>query len=156
MNRFKKSLAVLVLLFCGNPVMAAEFKQAIGSGIQFGGLLGWQGSYNNSNNGKFKVSFGYSGTAFGYERFVSPNLSLGGQIFGNQYVSGGAISANYYFSGGTSSGWVLGLDAYRGYNTGEQALESIIRIFEFAFDTDIIDYDAKLRSGIFLSVGYQF
>jgi len=156
MNRFKKCLAVLVLLFCANPVIAADFKQSIGSGIQFGGLLGWQGSIINSNNAKFRLSFGYSGTAIGYERFVSPNLSLGAQFFGNQYVSGGGLSANYYFSGRETSGWILGLDVYRGYNTGEQALESIIRFFEFIYETDIIDYDAKIKTGAFVSIGYQF
>jgi len=156
MNRLKKCIAAVALLACSNSVLAAQFKQAIGTGIQFGGVIGWQGSYVNSNNGKFKMSYGYTGTAFGYEKFVSPNISIGGQVFGNQYVSGGALSANFYLSSGTTSGWLIGVDAYRGYDTGEQALDSIIRFFEFAFDADIVDYDAKLKTGVFLSIGYQF
>ncbi len=156
MNRFIKCVAAMMLILSASTVSATEFKQTIGSGIQFGGVLGWQGSLINSNGGAFKLSVGYTGTALGYERFLSPSLSLNGHVFANQYISGAALSANYYLSTGTKSGWVIGLDAYRGYNTGEQALDSIIRFFEFAFDTDVADFDPKLKYGAFVSVGYRF
>lgn len=156
MNIFKQSVMAIMLIYCCNTGMAAEFKQSVGAGLQYGGVIGWQGALLNSNNSKFKLGFGYTGTSFGYERFILPNVSLGGQLFGNQYIAGGAISANYYLSSGTTKGWVFGIDFFRAYNSGEQALDSIIRYFEFVFDTDLVDYDAKLKNGISISIGYQF
>jgi hypothetical protein len=156
MNIFKQSVMAIMLIYCCNTGMAAEFKQSVGAGLQYGGVIGWQGALLNSNNSKFKLGFGYTGTSFGYERFILPNVSLGGQLFGNQYIAGGAISANYYLSSGTTKGWVFGIDFFRAYNSGEQALDSIIRYFEFVFDTDLVDYDARLKNGISISIGYQF
>jgi len=148
-------VTAILLLLCSHQSYAAEFRNEFGAGIQYGGILGWQGSLNTENN-KFRFSAGYTGFTLGYDRYLGSKFSLGGQAFINQYVIGAGLSLNYYFSSNSITGWLIGLDAYRGYVSGEAALELFVNFFEYAFDTNESGIDAELNNRIALSIGYQF
>jgi len=131
---------------------AGEFQNSIGAGIQYGGIAGWQGSYVTGKN-KLRLSYGFSGSAWGYDRYLTPNMSIGAQAFGNQYKTGGAVSINYKPATFQNKGWLVGLDVYRGYRTEEFAFEFLYDIF---FSPDDIDIDLELKTGVSISFGYRF
>lgn len=144
--------AVFLYFLISPQVQAASLKGSIGSGIQYGGILGLQGSINFNGN-KLKTALGYAGFTLGYDRFLTSNTSLGIQAFNNQYITGYALSLNYYLNPHTRSGWLVGLDLYRAADTNEIALDFYT---DLVFNPDDIDIDADVDNGIFISVGYQF
>jgi len=148
-------VAAFLLLLCSHQSYAAEFRNGFGAGIQYGGILGWQGSLNTENN-KFRFSAGYAGITLGYDRYLGSKFSLGGQAFMNQFIIGAGINLNYYFSSHSESGWLIGLDAYRGYVSAEAGLALIANYFEYVFDTNDAGLDAELNNRVALSIGYQF
>jgi len=148
-------IAVLLLLLISRPSSALEFKHGIGVGIQYGGIVGWQGSLN-SEHSKTRLSLGYAGFTLGHERYLGSNFSLGGQAFLNQYVIGIGLNLNYYFSTHSRKGWLIGLDANRGYVSSEAGLELISNYFEYIFDTNDSGINAKLNNRALVSIGYQF
>lgn len=99
------------------------------------------------------MSYRYAGFTWGYDRYLGSNNSLGLQAFGNQYKADTALSLNYFFSPHESSGWIIGLDLYRAYETEEFTFEFIKDVF---LNPENIDIDAELGNGVSVSVGYQF
>ena len=149
-----KPLLILLLacfLVVSAPAQAdVKFQNGVGAGIQYGGLVGWQGALNVGDN-RFKLGVGYTGFAWGYERYIGSHVSLGGQVFANQFFVGGALNANYYFNQKFKPGFVVGLDVFRAFNTQLAVAEIFIEalILDFGFD-------AELQNGVSVSFGYQF
>lgn len=135
-----------------SPAVSSHFKSSVGVGIQYGGLPGWKGSYHFGNN-SIRMSYGYAGFAWGYDRFIGHQTAVGIQSFGNQFNIGYALNLNYYFNGTSDAGWVLGLDVYRGYDSDDFAVDFLTDIFLNPTD---IDFDAELETGVLFSLGYQF
>lgn len=148
-------VAVFLLLSSSHQSYSAEFRNGLGAGLQYGGIVGWQGSLNTELN-KFRFSAGYAGITFGYDRYLGSKYSLGGQAFLNQLVIGAGLNLNYYFSSNNNSGWLIGLDVYRGYVSAEAGSELIANYFEYVFDTNETGIDAELNNRVALSIGYQF
>jgi len=147
--------AVFLLLLGPHQTSSAEFRNGLGAGLQYGGIVGWQSSLNSEYN-KFRLSIGYAGITFGYDRYLGSKFSLGGQAFLNQLVIGAGLNLNYYFNSNNNSGWLLGLDAYRGYVSAEAGVELVANYFEYIFDTNESGIDAELNNRVALSIGYQF
>jgi len=156
MNHQLRNLFLASTLCCStllSPMSTAgEFKSALGSGIQYGGIAGWQGSYVTGKN-KLRFSLGYAGYNWGYDRYLSNKLSMGGQLFANQYVTGGAISINYKPDTFQNSGWVIGLDIYNGVDSLDLTTNFI---GDFLFNPEDIDFDAENKRGVSISIGYNF
>jgi len=149
-------IAVLLAVLLNCPSSKAEgFQNGFGSGIQYGGNFGWQGSYV-ANSNRFRLSLGYVGYTLGYDRYLLPNISLGAQVFFNQYKVGSALSANYYFGSGRSGGWMLGFDLYRGVDTIESALDVLGDVFDFNDGFRDVKVDEEPETGVFISIGYHF
>lgn len=154
--RTQKLFATVLLLTLSlgvTPLKAGEFSNGFGSGIQYGGIAGWQGAYLFGRN-KARLSIGYAGYTIGYDRYLSTHTSLGGQVFANQYRTGVALSVNYNVNGTPGKGWVAGVDLYSGYDTGELLGEIY---WDFLFDPESLgDNEFETRSGAFISVGLHF
>lgn len=152
-RKLKSRLFLVLLLLCATRLQAADFKNTSGIGIQFGGLFGWQGSIISDSN-RYRFGIGYTGFALGWDRFFSDNLSVGFQGFGNQEITGVGLSLNYYLGTHWGSGWVAGIDVYRGYETGEFVFEVVTDVFfggnDLGASTD------GIGNGVSFSVGYQF
>ncbi len=155
MSKYRFCLIAFVFLIGSSQAIAGNFKNSLGVGIQYGGIIGWQGAFN-SNQNKFRLSLGYAGMTFGYDRFLGSNVSLGAQGFVNQYRVGSALSLNYYFGAGERERWYAGLDIYRGYDSGEAGLELIVNFFDFVLNTGDLGIDAQIETGLAVSVGYEF
>lgn len=155
----KQKINVVLFLFFMSlapaPAQAAEFKSSVGVGLQFGGLVGWQGSLHYGQN-KFRGSFGLAGTAWGYDRYFGSHYSVGAQIFGNQFRIGGGLSVNYYLSQQLEPGFVFGLDLYRGASTDAAVVEVFTDVVFAGLLSSDSPFDAQIENGIFLSLGYQF
>lgn len=98
-----------MLLLGTSECSAYEYANSVGFGLQYGGIIGWQGSISEDNlHGR--VAVGLVG------------LSLGGDLDLNKYFSVGAtattigiakftsLNLNYYPGGRYTSGWRVGLD----------------------------------------------
>lgn len=109
-NRKLFLLATSLLLTTGSA--SAELKHAVGAGIQYGGVIGYQASIQSGNN-NFRLGLGVAGISAGYDYFVTPKLALGVQAFGVFFITGYALNLNYYFSSTSSTGWMLGMDIGR-------------------------------------------
>jgi len=79
------------------------------------------------------------------------HVSLGGQVFANQFFVGGALNANYYFNQKFKPGFVVGLDVFRAFNTQLAVAEIFIEALFLDFG-----FDAELQNGVSVSFGYQF
>jgi len=148
------TVLLLVLLFSKN-VNATTFVNGFGAGLQYGGIVGWQGGLLFGQN-KVKFSIGYVGFAFGYDRILSKQISIGTYSFANHYLYGGAFNLNYHFSSDLTTGWNLGLDLYGGIDTIESTIDIFSGIFDFDDDFDDVMTDEKLKTGVLISVGYHF
>lgn len=149
-------MALVLFAFIVSPgANAGEYDFGVGAGIQYGALLGGQGSYLFGNN-KVRFGLGYAGYALGYERFLSSKYSLGVQYFANQFFVGGALSLNYLVGASRTRGWVLGLDIYRGVDTVESAADIIGGLFDFDNTFDDVRVDEDPENGVSISIGYHF
>ena len=101
----------MVVLLMSARAESAEFKSSLGIGIQFGGVIGWQGSIR-AGNSIFRVALGAVGLSAGYDHFVTDSVSLGVQGFIIGLGGGVGINANYYFAQPDVSGWIVGLDVH--------------------------------------------
>lgn len=151
-HRNRITSLVFALLLCSTQLQAADFKNASGFGYQYGGLAGWQGSILSESN-RYRFGIGYTGFALGWDRLFSDNISLGFQGFGNQDKVGAGLSLNYYLGTHWGTGWVAGIDVYRGYETGEFVFELVT---DFFFGGDLGENTSGIRNGVSVSVGYQF
>jgi len=159
MQKIIPVLVLFVTLAFSSHLKADGYSHGLGSGIQFGGVIGWQGAGIKGAN-KIRMGLGYTGIALGYDRFVLPKMSLGIQTFGNQYRIGYGFSVNYHIGTELTTGWILGLDLYRGIETGEGLFDLITSMFELVIDTDEtfdeLGIDDGPEYGAFVSVGYLF
>lgn len=158
MNRSRNLAIVLVTVLLpytlgATEVRAGEFSNGVGSGIQYGGIVGWQGGYISGPN-RTRISFGYAGFAIGYDRYFWHNTSIGLQVFANQYRIGSGLNVNYDVDGNPKKGLVVGLDLYSGYDSSEYLGEFY---WEYIFDPEgLRELDTRSRRGAFISVGYHF
>jgi len=77
----------------------------------------------------------------------------------NQFFTGAGFNLNYFFNSFERTGWLIGLEVHRGYNSGELLLDGILSVFDFVIEneTDNIDENnAQLENRMLLSIGYQF
>lgn len=144
--------ATLLTSIVSLPATAGNFSNSIGAGVQYGGVVGWQGAYSFGNN-QVRAGFGFFGVTYGYDRYIGENVALGVQGFGNHVKTGAALNFNYYFNGVRQSGWMLGLDYYEGFDTGDFAIDLF---FEILTDPMDIDVEQNRGNGFFVSVGYRF
>ena len=133
-------LLVLCLLFT-NSLRASEFNQAMGVGLQYSGLVGYQISTKNDAH-RFCGSVGLIGIGAGCDYFLSPKWSLGvtyTQTFRTIY----SVNINYY-ANTPIKGFNFGLD------TGKMPSED-------ASGGGFTRIKARSSKNIFLlSVGYAF
>jgi len=155
MRKLVLHTVLLLILSFSKSVNATSFVNGFGSGLQYGGIVGWQGGLLFGRN-KIKFSIGYAGLAFGYDRFLSNQISIGYYGFGNHYLLGGAFNLNYHFGSDPSNGWNLGLDLYRGVDTIESSIDVLSGLFDFDEDFDDIKVNEKPKTGVLISLGYYF
>gem|GEM_PF-1567640 len=152
---------LLLAVFAVSSLMVTPYAKAdgfdhgIGIGIQYGGTIGWQGSYT-SNKNKLKFALGPRGLAIGADRFIAPKVSLGLQGFANTYKYGTAINANYHFGDNSQSGWIVGLDVFYAKDSIDAAIDLLEFLFDFDRDPDDPIFDSKSKGGAFISIGYHF
>jgi len=130
----------------------------VGVGFQYGGLFGVQGAFESERQ-RIRFAIGYAGISAGYDFYVIPSLSAGAQIFTNQYRIGAGLSFNYRLRNATSGDFILGLDLFRAYDTGEVAADGSLSFLDFSFDSntgldDVIDPEPS--NGLLISLGYHF
>lgn len=147
-------IALIIVIFAySSQAGAGSFANRVGAGIQYGGILGWQGSYTFGQN-NLRASLGVIGFTYGYDRYIGPRNSLGIQAFGNQFKLGYGLSLNHYFNGYRKPGWIVGLDGYVGFDTLDFSSRVITEaLFSFG---DIEELDIPSERGFFISIGYQF
>ena len=152
----KKRIVFLLMIFLlaiSPHTHAANFTNGFGLGFQYGGVIGWQPGIVAGKN-KFRLGIGYTGMALGYDRFLTPEVSFGGQLFFNQFFIGGSVNANYHLKTARGS-WIFGLDVYRAIDTVDGYVELISQMFEIIVGEDLVD-SAKPETGVSVSVGYHF
>lgn len=145
MNKLIKLFTAAMLLACANVAVADPLKFSAGSGIQYAGKFGYQGSIDHANE-RYRISVSDHGATIGYDKFFAKNLSYGGQVFKTDAMYGIATNLNFYLSSQNEDGLLLGFDVYTGYGNSEPYKG----LNEFEYD------DSKWRAGIFISIGFQF
>jgi len=150
--KFVKAIAFLVFVY-SSQAGAGSFANRVGAGIQFGGILGWQGSYTFGQN-NLRAALGALGFTYGYDRYIGASNSIGIQGFSNQSITGYGLSLNHYFNGYRNPGWIVGLDVYEAFNTLDLTGEVFFEAFFGLGDIDEFDIDSD--TGVFISIGYQF
>ena len=129
---------LLTTALLSNPGFAsAEIKHAVGAGVQYAGIFGYQASVQ-SGKSNFRLGLGILGVSVGYDYFITPKIALGAQTFGIAFTTGYALNLNYYFSQTPSASWMLGVDVGK-YNQENWFGE---------------DYPA--RTAVLISAGYRF
>lgn len=92
---------------------ASEYANAVGIGLQYGGLIGWQGSFSQDHlHGRFAV--GLLGLSVGGDVDINNYASLGATLTTVGIASFQAINLNFYPSGRYTSGFRIGLEAGSG------------------------------------------
>lgn len=105
----KFCVCLLSILFSGY-CFSAEFDSSIGFGVQYGGILGWQGSVSEEKvHGR--LSIGLIGAAVGADLDINNYASIGVTAGGVGIATFKAINLNYYVDGKYTEGWRIGLDA---------------------------------------------
>ena len=112
---FRTCIFIALLLATSNA-QAAQFRSAAGFGLQYAGVVGWQGSLQAGDNNLY-LSVGLLGLAAGYQYSMTDKLTIGLQGFAIGLASGGGINLNYHFSGTRSRGWMVGLDIFSARST---------------------------------------
>ena len=150
-------LGIAFLFFLsGNAAHAEGFINRVGGGIQYGGVIGWQGSYRFGLNAA-RISLAYFGATVGYERFFASNCSLSFQFFANQIrTTGLGLSYNYHLNSYNKRGWVLGLDVFSAVDTIESSFDLFSELIQNGGPVDPDNLDTERRTEVFISIGYQF
>ena len=85
-----------------------QFDHAVGVGLQYGGIIGYQFSYKEAQS-NFRISAGLIGASLGYDYYLTDTFS-----FGATYTASirdvTSLNFNYTPSGYANRGWVIGLD----------------------------------------------
>ena len=132
-------LALLLLIRQGN---CGQIDNGVGFGVQYGGVLGYQLSYTQSQS-KYRASVGLIGASLGYDYYLSDTFSMGATYT----ISGRNVSSlniNYVPSGYTNNGWIFGIDLARidGQSAGGSSF--------------FLRKEKKSKNIIFFSAGYKF
>lgn len=127
-NYTKHTLAAAALFMAGS-LNAGETRLGIGLGIQYGGLGGLQFA-NVSNIGVSRFGLGIYGVSVGQDLFITDNLSVGAELFGNVFLAGAGLNLNYTIGSRNSSHLVLGLDISSAREPLEGIAGSTIRGFQ--------------------------
>jgi hypothetical protein len=98
---------LVLCLLVSNSLRAAEFNQAIGFGLQYSGLAGYQISTKNDAH-RFRGAVGLIGVGAGYDYFLSPKWSLG-VTYTESIRTIYSVNINYY-ANTPSKGFNFGLD----------------------------------------------
>ena len=134
-NLFKFLLGAYLILFLsvGN---ANGYRSSLGAGIQYGGVVGYQGSYTIHQT-KLRFSLGYIGGVIGLEQLIGDHFGIG--IQSGLVIAGfGTLAfANYYFTSNKSSSWNIGVETCISCQA-------------------ILSDGATLRGGVAISLGYTF
>ena len=131
---------VLCLLFT-TPLRANEFNHAMGFGLQYSGIIGYQISTKNDAH-RFRGAVGLFGIGAGYDYFLSPKWSLGA-TYTQSVRKIYSVNINYYpktpkkgFNFGLDIGQIPREDAsgdgfFR--NKGRSSKDIIFLSFGYAF-----------------------
>ncbi len=130
----KIKFAILLVALCSPAASWAEFKSSVGLGLQFGGVIGWQGALQSENH-KLYLSVGAPGISIGYGFLPHNKVSVGVNSFATLLALGYGTFLNFHFRGHQRSGFLVGFDLF------QAAL----------FDSDDLD---EIRYSI--SLGYTF
>lgn len=118
-------LIALLILFVSTGSASSEFRSSAGFGIQFGGIIGWQGSVRSGDN-NLRFAVGVPRLSVGYDRFIKNRYSIGLQGFILPVAGGVGVNINYYFSDVDLPGWMLGLDLSRTTAFGEESTNAVL------------------------------
>ena len=134
-------LAIRILLVFSMLVFPcqakSEFNWGVGIGLQYGGILGWQGAYRFSST-KVRIAIGVIGLNLGIEQLLSNNFSVGIQGFGVGSTAGWGGFINYQLPAGGRKQWVFGLDLIR------------------KASTSVITATSESTNVLSVSIGYNF
>lgn len=105
--------AILLTVLIGHSAQAkSELQWGAGLGLQYGGIIGIQGSYQVDKT-KLKLALGVIGLSGGIEQLLTERVSIGYQAFAVGFSSGWGVYGNYYFPKEDGNSWVVGLDFIR-------------------------------------------
>ena len=134
----KSALLFLVIFLFTPPVRAAEFEHAVGIGLQYGGIVGYQLS-TTFEQGRIRGAVGVIGVSIGYDHNLSDTFAIGATITATIRTVY-SLNLNYMPNGQQNSGWMFALDL--GYMPDTDG--------EGFFNTD------GSKSVIWFSTGYRF
>jgi hypothetical protein len=102
-----KKIGLLLCLFPALPLNASELNHAVGIGLQYAGVIGYQLNYQNEEH-RFRAAIGLLGAAAGYDYLLNQHWSLG-LTYTETIRSVYSANINYY-PDEPNSGIRLGLD----------------------------------------------
>ena len=103
----KKILFLMIGLLVSIQAKSDQVNHAAGSGLQYGGIVGYQISSTDDKN-NFRASLGLVGAAVGYDYLVTDKFSIGTTA---TWTLRNTYSANFnYYPSGLQKGWQFGLD----------------------------------------------
>lgn len=140
-SKMKKIISLTPLIFIPQA-NCGQFDHAVGVGLQYGGIIGYQFSYKEAQS-NFRISAGLIGASLGYDYYLTDTFS-----FGATYTASTrdvtSLNFNYTPSGYANSGWVIGVDF--AYIEGQR--ESGSNIF--------YQREEESKKVMWLSAGYKF
>lgn len=132
----KHALLILLFLIFASPARS-ELSWSAGVGLQYGGFMGAQASYQLANT-KLRASLGVVGVSAGLEQLLTENISIGYQSFAVGFTSGWGFFCNYYFPEKNNRRVIVGID--------------YLRRSEYAFITS----EGENNNSVLISFGYAF
>lgn len=121
---------------------SGEYKHATGFGIQYGGLVGYQLSYKESQS-NFRGAVGLGGGSVGYDYLIADSFSLGA-TYTVSVRNVTSLNFNYMPSGNLNRSWIFGIDL--AHIDGQKA----------SGDGFFRKQEKDSKNIIFFSVGYKF
>lgn len=105
----KKIIFFLPALLFAQYTHGADFKHAVGIGLQYGGLIGYELS-NSFDHGRIKGAVEVIGASVGYEHFMTDSLGIGLTLTPFFIRPVYSLNLNYWPAGHQNNGWMFGLD----------------------------------------------
>lgn len=134
----KKRLFIITSLLASFACQSKDLNHAVGSGLQYSGIVGYQVSTVDQQN-NFRASIGLVGVGVGYDYFVNDKFSVGTSLTLTIRPTG-SLNFNYYPKGYKQDSWRIGLDY------GYMPADDHNGFFSSTKDNEIV----------WFSVGYQF
>ena len=104
----KSALFILSLFLITPHSHSAGFEHAVGIGLQYGGIVGYQLS-TTVDQGRFRGAVGVIGASVGYDHKVSDTFAIGATITATIRTVY-SLNLNYMPNGQQNSGWMFALD----------------------------------------------